>query len=202
MLLHYLLQRKKIRNKIRYLRRSFIDRNELLANLLAEYAMNFPPISKAQNITIFYSIDGEINTYPLINRLWKEKKNVFLPKIGSFISKKTFFLKYIPNMNLKINKFYIPEPLMDNKNIISLDKIDVMLVPLVAFNSKGQRLGMGGGFYDSILQTWKQNKFLPIGLAYDFQLIDEFPIANWDVPLPIILTPSTFWCFINLQKVL
>ncbi|ADO10697.1 Uncharacterized protein ygfA [Pantoea vagans C9-1] len=68
-----------------------------------------------------------------------------------------------------------------------------MLVPLVAFDQHGQRLGMGGGFYDRTLQNWRQHGFLPVGLAHDCQQVDSLPVAEWDVPLPAVMTPSKLW---------
>lgn len=60
----------------------------------------------------------------------------------------------------------------------------MMFIPLVAFDEKGERLGMGGGFYDRTLAGWQKKGFYPVGLAHDCQQVDELPAAQWDVPLP------------------
>ncbi|MXP67734.1 5-formyltetrahydrofolate cyclo-ligase [Pantoea sp. Aalb] len=189
-----LLNRKKIRKYIRSLRRNLsIKQQEEAANLLAENANKFTIISNASRIALFLSIDGEINTYPLIKTLWKQKKQVYLPVIHPFMPDYLLFLRYIPETILTLNKFQILEPVFNITQIATLEQLDVILVPLVAFNHKCQRLGMGKGFYDRTLQNWQQYHFVPIGIAHDCQYFDTIPAASWDVNLPYIITPSKIW---------
>ena len=70
---------------------------------------------------------------------------------------------------------------------------DVVLTPLVAFDEQGQRLGMGGGFYDRTLQNWQQYGLQPVGYAHDCQGVEALPVEKWDVPLPAVVTPSKIW---------
>ena len=65
--------------------------------------------------------------------------------------------------------------------------------PLVAFDEYGQRLGMGGGFYDRTLQNWQHYKTQPVGYAHDCQLVEKLPVEEWDIPLPAVVTPSKVW---------
>lgn len=65
--------------------------------------------------------------------------------------------------------------------------------PLVAFDEYGQRLGMGGGFYDRTLQNWQHYKMQPVGYAHDCQLVEKLPVEEWDIPLPAVVTPSKVW---------
>ncbi len=79
-----------------------------------------------------------------------------------------------------------------------MSQLDIIFTPLVAFDATGQRLGMGGGFYDRTLQDWEiayaqQRGPYPIGLAHDCQRVDVLPVQDWDVPLPEIITPSTHY---------
>lgn len=188
------LQRQDIRQHVRHLRRALTDdQQENAADLLAEHAINLAPITEAQNVALFLSVDGELNTRPLIAKLWQQRKQVYLPVLHPFSPGNLLFLRYTPETSLTLNKLRIPEPPLDIRHLITLDQIDVMMVPLVAFDRQGQRLGMGGGFYDRTLQNWKQHGFLPVGLAHDCQLVDALPVAEWDVPLPAVLTPSKLW---------
>ncbi|WP_241973712.1 5-formyltetrahydrofolate cyclo-ligase [Candidatus Pantoea edessiphila] len=155
--------------------------------------MNYDPLVPARNIASFLSIDGEIDTSLLIRKFWIQRKNVFLPVLHPSLSRQLLFVKYTKKTNLILNKFNILEPSLYRNQSIESNKIDIMLVPLVAFDLKGQRLGLGGGFYDRTLKDWKKTSLLPIGLAYDFQLINEIPIEEWDIPLPVIITPSKIW---------
>ena len=99
-------------------------------------------------------------------------------------SKNLKFFQWSTNDPLIINKFGIPEPI-SNKIIYP----DVLLVPLVAFDSKFNRLGYGGGFYDRYLKRIKKIKnILTIGLAYSFQEVKSIPINNYDIKLDFIIT--------------
>lgn len=189
-----MLQRHEIRQRVRHLRRAMTDEQQAqAAEQLAELALNYAPLSAARNIALFLSVDGELNTRPLIARLWHLKKAVYLPVLHPFSPGNLLFLRYSPDTPLIPNKLRIPEPPLDIRQLITLDQLDLMLVPLVAFDQHGQRLGMGGGFYDRTLQNWQQHGFLPVGLAHDCQQVDSLPVAEWDVPLPAVMTPSTLW---------
>ena len=189
-----MLQRQEIRQQVRHLRRAMTDEQQAqAAEQLAELALNYAPLSAARNIALFLSVDGELNTRPLIARLWHLKKAVYLPVLHPFSPGNLLFLRYSPDTPLIPNKLRIPEPPLDMRQLITLDQLDLMLVPLVAFDQHGQRLGMGGGFYDRTLQNWRQHGFLPVGLAHDCQQVDSLPVAEWDVPLPAVMTPSKLW---------
>jgi len=189
-----MLQRQEIRQQVRHLRRAMTDEQQAqAAEQLAELALNYAPVTAARNIALFLSVDGELNTRPLIARLWHLKKAVYLPVLHPFSPGNLLFLRYSPDTPLIPNKLRIPEPPLDIRQLSTLDQLDLMLVPLVAFDQHGQRLGMGGGFYDRTLQNWRQHGFLPVGLAHDCQQVDSLPVAEWDVPLPAVMTPSKLW---------
>jgi len=189
-----LLDRHALRQHVRHLRRALTEEQQVqAAALLAEHAVNFAPLANARHIALFLSVDGEINTRPLIAKLWQQKKQIYLPVLHPFAVGHLLFLRYTPETVLTPNKLRIPEPPLDIRSLITLDQLDVMMVPLVAFDSSGQRLGMGGGFYDRTLQNWRQHRFLPVGVAHDCQQVEQLPTAEWDVPLPAVLTPSRLW---------
>lgn len=189
-----LRDRQDIRQHVRHLRRNLTaEQQEQAADLLAEHAINFAPISNAQRIALFLSVDGELNTRPLIAKLWQQKKQVYLPVLHPFSPGNLIFLRYTPDTPLSPNKLRIPEPPLDITRMATLDQLDVIMVPLVAFDHSGQRLGMGKGFYDRTLQNWQQHGVLPIGIAHDCQCVEALPVAAWDVPLPAVMTPSKLW---------
>lgn len=189
-----LLDRHALRQHVRHLRRALTEEQQVqAAALLAGHAVNFAPLANARHIALFLSVDGEINTRPLIAKLWQQKKQIYLPVLHPFAAGHLLFLRYTPETVLTPNKLRIPEPPLDIRSLITLDQLDVMMVPLVAFDSSGQRLGMGGGFYDRTLQNWRQHRFLPVGVAHDCQQVEQLPTAEWDVPLPAVLTPSRLW---------
>ena len=96
------------------------------------------------------------------------------------------------------NKYGIEEPELRVDNVVPLADIDVLLLPLVGFDEKGNRLGMGGGYYDRTLAQWYNGHaphLFPIGLSYDEQRVSELPVEAWDIPLPEIITPGKHWRF-------
>lgn len=93
------------------------------------------------------------------------------------------------------NRYGILEPRLNVLDVLPANQLDVICTPLVAFDGSGQRLGMGGGYYDRTLAPWYQsgNGAKPVGIAHDCQRVETLPVEAWDVPLPEILTPSRHW---------
>lgn len=157
--------------------------------------MAHPKIIQAESVAVFLSFDGELDTSPLIQQLWQQEKRVYLPVLHPFRAGYLLFLRYAPDTELVRNRLKIMEPRLDVRQVLPLPQLDVLLTPLVAFDHLGQRLGMGGGFYDRTLQYRNQMSRgpYPIGLAHDCQQIDALPVESWDIPLPEIITPSRHW---------
>lgn len=189
-------QRDEIRKSIRQKRRLLTQEQQQDAALkLCEQVLTHPKIKQAQTIALFLSFDGEIDTSPLISQLWALNKQVCLPVLHPFHRHHLLFLRYTPSTALVKNRFNISEPPLNVNAVIPLSNIDIIFTPLVAFDEQGQRLGMGGGFYDRTLENWQQKSFYPMGLAHTCQQVTHLPIANWDVPLPEIITPEKIWHF-------
>ena len=106
------------------------------ADSVAEHALNVAPVDQAQHIALFLSVDGELNTRPLIARLWQHHKQVYLPVLHPFSPGNLLFIRYTPETVLTQNRLRIPEPPLDIQNLIPLDRLDVMFVPLVAFDRR------------------------------------------------------------------
>ena len=195
--------RNDMRQELRHKRSQLNDvRQQEQAVLLFEKLTEQKEVTNAKKIAIYLANDGELNTQPFINWCWQNKISVYLPVIHPFSKVNLLFLKYSETSMLIKNKYGILEPKLDVRNIITVDKLDIIFTPLVAFDQRGNRLGMGGGFYDRTLTNWhiqyqqnKQTKPLPIGLAHDCQKIEKIPVESWDIPLPIIITPTTRYNF-------
>lgn len=189
-----LVDSQAIRTHVRHLRRSLTpNQQQLAAAQVVERALNFPALQQAKKIALFLAFDGELSTQPLIARLWQNKQQVYLPVLHPFAAGQLLFIRYNPDTPLAPNRLHIPEPPLNICHLATLDELDLMMVPLVAFDPQGQRLGMGGGFYDRTLQNWQRHGFLPVGLAHDCQQVDALPTAEWDIPLPAIITPAKIW---------
>ena len=154
-----------------------------------------PQLEHAKNVALYLSVDGELDTTPVIEYLWQQGKQVFLPVLHPFSKGHLLFLHYAKETVMTLNTFKIPEPKLQLSNVIPMAQLDIIFTPLVAFDARGNRLGMGGGYYDRSLARWhKTGKgAVPIGIAHNCQQIAKVPTERWDIPLPFIVTPSKIW---------
>lgn len=143
-------------------------------------------------MAIYLSNDGEIDTTPIIETAWQADKSVTLPIIHPFSKHHLLFLLYGPQTPLINNRFGIPEPMAEVPAICSLEELDIIYTPLVAFDKQGSRIGMGGGFYDRTLAHLRNTSAACkiIGLAHDCQQVEHIQPQPWDMPLDEIITPS------------
>ncbi len=139
----------------------------------------------------YHACDGEINPQPLSDARFISGQAIIHPVCSGYL----LFQKYLENTRYTLNKFGILEPILDKSAIIPLKKIDIIYLPVVAFDLNGYRLGMGGGFYDRTLGTHQGKRPLLVGLAHEFQLVEKLPIENTDIPLDFVITPEKTWQF-------
>ena len=188
--------RQLIRKQIRQARQQLsIVEQQVAALVLAEQFLKLPELLNSQHIAVYLHNDGEIATAELINSLWQLGKSVYLPVLHPFTSGYLLFQRYQPNTMLASNKYGIAEPILSCKDIKVVAELDLILTPLVAFDAQGQRMGMGGGFYDRTFAKQPLAQQRLIGLAHDCQKVANIPTAAWDVPLPMVLTPSAVYRF-------
>lgn len=185
--------RPLLRQKIRDLRKSISP--ELHAHYSSQLIDQFSKNDRIKNancVALYISVDGEIDTNGVIEWCLARGKKVAVPVLHPFSKGNLLFLNYDKNTIMVKNKYGIPEPELNVQTVIPLDNIDILFTPMVAFDIKGNRLGMGGGYYDRTLQTYHANKTgpYPMGLALDIQEVDLLPTEIWDVPLPEIITPT------------
>lgn len=140
----------------------------------------------ARTIMFYVSKDNEVATMPIIKYAIKHKKNVCVPNID--IKKRVLHPVSIknPENDLHRGHFGILEPLFNINKIVSLKKIDLIIIPGIAFDLSGHRLGWGKGYYDRFLEKAKENH--KIGLVFDFQIVKELPKDRHDVPVDIVVT--------------
>ena len=130
----------------------------------------------------YYPYNNEIDCIKILKKLEKKNYIISLPKIKK--NSQMDFIQWSSNDPLVINKFGIPEP--------SNEKIkfpDILLVPLLSFDAKLNRVGYGGGFYDRYIHRIKRKKKpLLVGLAYSFQKVKSIPINKYDKKLDFVVT--------------
>lgn len=141
---------------------------------------------QASHIAFYSATQGEISTQLILERALALKKCCYFP----VLSQQTLqFIKVDKETTLTLNQYGILEPQYSAAQLIAPQKLDLVLLPLVAFDNRGHRLGMGKGYYDKTFafrkRTLKPNL---MGLAYDFQRTTMIPSSNLDVLLDEIVT--------------
>ncbi|PIW59726.1 5-formyltetrahydrofolate cyclo-ligase [Shewanella sp. CG12_big_fil_rev_8_21_14_0_65_47_15] len=189
--------RDQLRKTIRAARKSLSATEQSQASLSAcQHMLDTLQTKKAQHVALYLTHDGELATPPLVEALWQRGIQTYLPRLHPFNAGQLLFLHYTPDTPMQPNQFGILEPQLDVRAIMPIERLDVVITPLVAFDLKGNRMGMGGGYYDRTLANWQQKgKPLPMGYAHDCQQVTSLPCEHWDVPLPFIITPSRVLTF-------
>ena len=180
------IKKDKIRKEILAKRNILSDKDinkksDLIIKNLTSY------IENVQNIMIFMDMKTEVKITKLLEL--HPKKNFFISKITNSKNREMKINKYNKN-ELILHKFGYYE---SSSNDFCDEKIlDVVIVPALAFDSKKNRIGFGGGYYDTFLEKVrkKNNKVLFIGICYDFQIIDSVPTEKHDVTLDFVVSES------------
>ena len=135
----------------------------------------------AEKILMYHSLPDELETRTFLNK-WKDRKKFFLPRVNGV----NLDLLPYDESRLEIGSFHIEEPKGEDTH--SVEEIEVIVVPGVAFDRQGMRLGRGKGFYDRLLATAKATK---IGIGYEFQLVEEIPSEPHDIAMDMVITEHT-----------
>ena len=166
------MNKYQIRKKILKLRKS-----KNLENNHVNFEKLIKVIRNQKNIKIvggYFPFNKEIDDLKILQALEKKKYLITLPKIKK--NNQMDFFEWSFTQPLIINKYGIPEPISNN-----IRYPDLLLVPMVAYDKKFNRIGYGGGYYDSFLKKIsKRKKIITIGLAYSFQKVINIPINRYD----------------------
>ena len=185
-------QRKQLRKLYRHTRNQLTaTQQEQAANQLVAYCAEQQLFTNAEHIALYLANDGELSPMPLIEYLWQHNKQVYLPVLHPFNRNTLLFIRYTKQSEMVSNRFGIPEPKTQCQDIQIVANLDIIFTPLVAFDHHGNRMGMGGGFYDRTLANMRdKHKPQLFGLAHDCQACEQLPTESWDVPLTSIVTPT------------
>lgn len=155
-------------------RKEYLDLSNLIISKIKKHSYYL----QANTIGIYVSFHQEVHTMPFIQEMLIEK-NVCIPKIEY---KKMQFHQINSLESLKKNSFGILEP--ENENTVNKEQIDLLIVPIVAFDKFNNRIGYGGGYYDRYLADYRGKT---IGIAFSFQEIKEIIPEPYDCPLDIVI---------------
>ena len=181
----------QLRTIIRTKRLELSSQQQLIAERgLAKCARQSVHLLKAKRILSYSPFAGEVSPQKTVHTL--SASDVYLPRITNFRCRKMQF--YRVNEQQSLNKYGIIEPIQ-NKHPLATNAFDVILLPLIAFDRTGARVGMGAGYYDralAALSHQRSTKPYLIGLAHHFQEVNSIESAPWDVRLDAILTDLEF----------
>jgi len=187
--------RNKLRQQIRQQRRALSPhQRHMLARQLAQQLVHNQLFRSCEHIACYLANDGEMDLQPVIRRIWAMGKQCYLPVLGEGKEKQMNFAPYRPGNGLAVNRYGIPEPDCAPWEWLSPYQLQLVLMPLVAFDEAGNRLGMGGGYYDRsfafLNRPFGVKKPHLVGVAYEFQRQPRLPREPWDVPLMAVATEA------------
>jgi 5-formyltetrahydrofolate cyclo-ligase len=145
---------------------------------------------RARRLGVYLAADGELDPLPGLRGIDQANRLYCLPVLPKVPDAVLHFALWHPGKRLIRNRYNIGEPALAGRALVPLWTLDVLLMPLVAFDDAGNRLGMGGGFYDRALASLSRKPKRPrlIGVAHHFQRVAALPAATWDQPLDDIIT--------------
>jgi len=153
----------------------------------------------SRRIACYLPNDGEIDTGGIIERVGRLRKTCYLPVLSRLLHDRLWFARIGAESEFTPNRFGIPEPVVGARELVRAQELDLILMPLVGFDDDGNRLGMGGGFYDRSLEFlrhrhhWRKPHVL--GLAYDFQRVNGLVPDPWDIPLQGVATDRAVYLY-------
>ena len=191
-----------LRQQLRTKRRALSEHEQVhLSQLAVQHLVRHRIFRSAQHIACYLPNDGELDLSSLISQAWGMGKTVYLPVLSTIHRNHLHFLPYRPGDELVPNRFGIPEPVIHSRRMIDSARLDLVLMPLVGFDSKGNRLGMGGGFYDRTFAYLRRRRYWHkpslVGAAYNFQALNQLPAKGWDVPLRGVFTETGVRFFVK-----
>jgi len=186
-----------IRDKIKAQRNVLTSDDVVDASIdISRRLWGLPVLSRARRIACYFPVGREVDCRFFIFTAWERGRTVLLPMLSGLELK---FSTYDSKTTFLRNQHDIPEPAGKKLQFAKPREIDVVLAPLVAFDTTGNRIGMGGGYYDRSFRfmrsrvTWRRPTL--IGLAYEFQKVPEIKAHSWDIPLQFVVTEKNIYKF-------
>ena len=179
------MNKTELRAQIRQQKRAMTQQQiERASRELGEKFAACEQYAKAKTIYGYMPYNQEVRTVPLLERAMKDGKQVAVPKVYGDTMR---FILVTDLTAMEKSDFGIPEPVADGP--VANDPHALVLMPGLAFTAQGDRMGYGGGYYDKFLAQEPQHP--TVALCYDFQLVENLPTEEYDVPVHLVLTGDT-----------
>ena len=186
------MHKDDLRRQIRQIKRQFTPQ-QLEALSLPIVARLKARLSEAQTVLAYYSLPDEVNTHQLLDDLLAEGKNVLLPKVLD--DENMEIRRYTGRHDLQEGILHLMEPI--GETFTAYGDIDMVVVPGMAFDAQGHRLGRGRGYYDRFFTlhsipehsspTRSLSRFTTLGVCFDFQKVDEVPVDAFDIAVDEVI---------------
>lgn len=188
----------QLRRELRAQRRALTPYEQRQAAMhLCRNLITQPFFQTSQRLAVYLPNDGEISLRPLIYHAWRLGKQVYLPVLHPCQQGHLWFAQYTPRSELILNRFQIPEPSIRHSKQVPAWTLDTVFMPLVGFTEQGQRMGMGGGFYDRtfafIHSGQRPRRPLLVGTAHECQKRAKLETEQWDIPMQWIASDQTLY---------
>ncbi len=186
--------RKEMRQKRRELDEHEQDR--AAANLMKNL-LQVKSYIRAKRISMYFPNDGEIDPGLAMVKALSMSKRCYYPIIFPGRKPKLFFAPVRRGSRLEPDRLGILSPVVSAFKWLKPAHLDLILLPLVAFDEGGRRVGMGGGFYDASLAFMSTRRFWHrpklIGIAHEIQKAETITADHWDIPLEMIVTDKAIY---------
>ncbi|BCJ87183.1 5-formyltetrahydrofolate cyclo-ligase [Effusibacillus dendaii] len=168
---------------------------------ILKHLLTVPHLQQAETILLYLDFRGEVETEQIFRWGWNAGKTMAVP-VSKPAERKIIPVRLNSFEELTAGPYGIREPDMHVQlaaghlnalpDALSVQELDVVIVPGVAFDRKGGRLGYGGGYYDRFLPQLRPNA-LKIGIAYQLQMVEQLPMETHDIPLDLIVTEKSVY---------
>ncbi len=176
--------KEELRKKLINIRKN-LSKSDVLekSSIIKKRFFEMKEFKHASTILFYVSYDNEVYTHEMIKECITEK-NIFVPVTDK--QKRRLILSMLAGWDdLAIGSYNILEPKKEKIKQISIDDVDLVIVPGVGFDERGNRLGHGKGYYDDLL---KNSKSMKIAMAFEFEIVKNIPIEKHDIPVDKIIT--------------
>jgi 5-formyltetrahydrofolate cyclo-ligase len=190
--------KKAIRSAMRARRQALSGQEcRQAAKGLARCLRGLPAYRNSRRIAMYFANDNELDPSVAMSHARACDKQCYVPVLYTGRLRKLWFAPLHDDQMTVPNKLGIPEPAGSSRHWLCAMQLDLILLPLVAFDVHGNRIGMGGGYYDRTLEylrqrvRWRRPQL--VGMAYEFQRLNRIDTESWDVGLQAIVTESNIY---------
>lgn len=186
-------ERKLLRTQLRARRKALTAAERIAAAEGVAAALGqLPEFIVDARIAGYWAIDGELPLHVVVGQLSQRGQNYCLPRISG--PRQLSFVRWRAGAELEANRYGIPEPVCTEEDLLDPQELDIVLLPLLGFDRRGQRIGYGGGYYDAsfsfLRERTEAGRPLLVGIGYAAQEIDAIRTEEWDVKLDYVATEN------------